>query len=243
MTLVIIRGSFYALAVWLCSFGDRSRALTGRSTLVRGAKMGLFLSMGGIIGTGQSTVEELLRQYALRNGGQFEPIPVPTDYSEAMIVDESNGNTTIVYPADFLKWEDVSAYLSRSLTSPVFFFHIHDGDLWMYELFVHGDVLDRFNPIPAYWSDKMSEIEIQSWAGNASVITHWCPDVREESIRRYLVQWDLADQNPRKAYEDDEFGCIDWQIIDFMRKLRLPYPIDGQGKCLGKAFRFLTECS
>ncbi len=205
--------------------------------------MGLFLSMSGIIGTSPDAIVETIRDYAVANGGIFEHVPNPSASWDGMVIGESNGNVTVIYPAEFLDWQPLSAELSQSLNAPVFFLHIHDGDLWMYELFVQGNVVDRFNPIPAYWSDDMPESEIKFWFGNPAVISRWCPGVSEESIKAYLVRWDLSNPNPGKAYKDDEFGFIDWQLTDFMRKLRLPYPIDNQGRITGQAYRFTVKRS
>jgi hypothetical protein len=108
----------------------------------------------------------------------------------------------------------------------------------MYELYVNGKTVDQFNPIPDYWSDEMSEEEKASWGGNAAIVAKRCPGVREESIEKYLVRWHLDDLDRGKAYADDEFGLEDWQMVDFMRKVGLPYPIDQSGKCHGDAFDF-----
>jgi len=59
-----------------------------------------------------------------------------------------------------LEWDESSAFLSRELQAPVFSFHIHDGDLWMYILHVNGLAVDQFNPVPDYWDDQISSEEI-----------------------------------------------------------------------------------
>ena len=44
---------------------------------------------------------------------------------------------------------------------------------------------------------------------------------------------------PGKAYESDSFPFNDcWQLIDFMQKLGLLYPIDDKGKSHGESYRF-----
>lgn len=200
--------------------------------------MGLFLSASGIIGAPLPAVVGALREFVSAKGGRFEPTTMPTDYWDVMVITESGRNVTVMYPGDFFEWQSVSAYLSESLRAPVFFLHIHDGDLWMYELYVNGTIVDQFNPIPDYWSDEMTEEEMQAWAGNAAVIAEWCPGVRKEAIERYLIRWDLDDLDRPKAYTDDEFGSEDWQMVDFMGKVGLPYPVDREGKCRGDAFQF-----
>jgi hypothetical protein len=203
--------------------------------------MGLFLSMSGIVGSSKGAVEDSIREWAAANGGTFDPVPNPPASWQGMVIGESNGNVTVVYPERFYDWQPLSASLSKSLNAPVFFLHIHDGDLWMYELYVQGNMADRFNPIPAYWSEDLSESEIQTWRGNPAIVARWCPGVTEESIKAYLVRWDLENPNLGKAYEDDEFGFIDWQLTDFMRKLRLRYPIDNHGKITGRAYQFAVN--
>ena len=49
--------------------------------------------------------------------------------------------------------------------------------------------------------------------------------VEQASIERYLVRWS-ADTMDEKAYQDDEYGYEDWQMVDFMRKLGYPYDFD-----------------
>lgn len=57
--------------------------------------------------------------------------------------------------------------------------------------------------------------------GNAEIIAKYF-DVEAASIEKYLVHWS-EDMMDKKAYEDDEFGYEDWQMVDFMRKLGYPY--------------------
>lgn len=91
-----------------------------------------------------------------------------------------------------------------------------------------------------YWDDNLSEKEIEEQKGNAKLISDLIPKVKTEDIERYLVRWNL-DSNKQKAYSDDEFENIDWQIVDFMKKVGLEYPIDDMGKPIGTVFRFWTE--
>jgi hypothetical protein len=60
-----------------------------------------------------------------------------------------------------------------------------------------------------------------------------------EDISCYLTRWDLEDPHDRKAYPDDEFPMgLDWQVVDFMRKLGLIYPDPGLGSRDGDTFCF-----
>jgi hypothetical protein len=205
-------------------------------------EMGLFLSMSGIIGAKQTEAENALKELAATHGGRFEPTTKKSPLWEVLVLCESNGNTTVVYPGEFSNWDDAAAYLSRSLDSPVFSFHIHDDDLWMYVLFVAGEAVDHFNPIPDYWDDNLAEDERRRWAGNAATIGRFCRHVREETIRKYLVQWDLDDDKPGRAYDDDEYVYNDcWQMADFMKKVGLRYPISAEGVPLGQTYLFEVE--
>jgi hypothetical protein len=204
--------------------------------------MGLFLCMSGVVGAKQTDVEKALKEYAAARGGRFEPTTKRSPSWEVLILGESDGNTTVVYPGEFLAWDDAAAYLSQSLDVPVFSFHIHDDDLWMYVLFVAGEAADQFNTIPDYWNDDLSDEERQLWAGDAATVARFCPHVREDAIRKYLVPWDLEEDEPGKAYKDDEFDYGDcWQLMDFMRRLGLPYPFSPEGQPLGKTFTFEVE--
>lgn len=80
---------------------------------------------------------------------------------------------------------------------------------------------------------------MHEWAGDAGLIARVWPAVEVEEVRNYLVRWDLDDDEPGKAYSVDRFhfrSCF--QLIDFMRKLGLAYPLDDEGQVLGESYRF-----
>jgi len=205
--------------------------------------MGLFLAVAGIGGATEPSVENALAGYASQHGMRFEHSEsVSMDGAGQLVMSAASaGGVSVLFPSDFMEWDDCAAHLSKSLKAPVFSFHIHDGDLWMYVFFVSGAGTDWFNPLPEYWDDDISEEERRKWAGRASMVSEHWPGVRKEQIEKYLVHWDLDKvyDEKKKAYQDDEhhFG-EDWQLTDFMRRLGLKYPMDGQGKAAGKVFRF-----
>jgi len=204
--------------------------------------MGLFLSMSGIAGATAQDVENCLLNYAALKSGKLETVDSnPDDDSTLIIAEALESKVTVLYPGEFFQWDEASEYLSRQMKKPVFSLHIHDGDLWMYILFVDGNAVGHFNPIPAYWDDGISDEERQLWAGDASVLCRHWPKVAPDNIRNYLVQWDsdeLGLAGLRKAYSTDQFSVgEDWQLCDFMKNLGLKYPIDEQGKRTGKTFR------
>ena len=55
--------------------------------------------------------------------------------------------------------------------------------------------------------------------------------IEPKDIENYLVSWDSLDWDSlEKAYPSDEFEIGDcWQLLDFMKKIKLPYPIDDNG--------------
>lgn len=202
--------------------------------------MGLFLSMSGVAGASRAEIDGALKAYADRHDGHFQTLEHPTEYSDVLVMTESAaGRTTIAYPGEFFDWDDASQHLSETLQTPVFSFHIHDGDLWMYVLFSNGREADWFNPIPDYWSGDVSDEELRRWSGDASRVAAIWPGVTEAAISKYLVRWNLMDYHPHSAYPDDEFPYNDcWQLLDFMKKLGLDYPFDDQGEPNGDLYRF-----
>lgn len=106
-------------------------------------------------------------------GGIQQDNTLNSDNDNCCIIDEANGNTTIFYPDGYLEWDDSSEFISRELNATVFSLHIHDGDLWMYLLYNNGKVVDQFNPVPDYWDENITDEEIESWKGNASIVTNY----------------------------------------------------------------------
>lgn len=198
--------------------------------------MGLFLSMSGIIGKSSEEVEFQLKKFAEINSGSFNLALGSEPNEDLCVIKENNKNTVIVYPGDFMKWDEVSQFISERLDCPTFSFHIHDGDFWIYFFYSNGNQIDQFNPIPDYWDGNISAEEINDFKGNASLIAEKL-NIDSQLIEKYLVRWDLEAEN-YKAYPDDEFENEDWQVVDFMRKMGLEYALDNDGKPEGKVFTF-----
>lgn len=203
--------------------------------------MGLFLAMSGIAGADIESVKHALKTFAENNQGRIDPSPATAETWEFMIISESQpGRVTVLYPGSFMRWDEAASHISNSLGLPVFSFHIHDDDLWMYLLFNRGDEVDRFNPISEYWGE-LSDDERASWTGSASAVAENWPDVDASVVEKYLIEWNLDDDAPPKAHPDDQFGCDSWQLTDFMRRLGLEYPIDDRGQAHGESFKFDVE--
>ena len=202
--------------------------------------MGLFLAMSGVANSTPAAVEEALRAYTTERGGTLEAVGASADPTEALLITESGKHVTVMYPGEFVQWDEASQHLSRALGTSVFSLHIHDEDLWMYVLFAKGEQVDQFNPIPDYWQRKMPKNEKELWAGNATVVAQHWPGVMPESICNYLFVWDSDEGDSDNAYADDQFPYNDcWQVTDFMRRLGLVYPIDDQGKASGTSYQFV----
>lgn len=201
--------------------------------------MGEFISISGVIGSDQARVEHALRAYAAARGGNLAAQVGTLGDENMLLLSESASGVTVMYPDSFLGWDDASAFLSEHLNTPVFSFHIHDGDLWMFILYERGEAVAQFNPIPDYWDDSVSSDEIESWSGDAESVARHIPNLQPANIERYFTRWDLDADAPAKAYPDDEFTYGDcWQLSDFMRRVGLQYPVDEQGTVRGATFHF-----
>ncbi len=203
--------------------------------------MGMFLSLTSVVGKSQNEVVNCLTKYAKSVGGGLKKEGVSIDDYNCCVIEEANGNTSIYYPNDYLEWDNTAIFISKDLNAPVFSFHIHDGDFWMYLLFVNGELIDRFNPMPDYWQEEMSEEDAAPWKGNATTITRYVSQVKVADIDKYLVRWDMEEEEQDKAYPEDDFTKEDWQLLDFMRKLKLPYPLDDEGNPKGQVYKLWTE--
>jgi hypothetical protein len=201
--------------------------------------MGLFLALSGVIGAEATDVKNALSDFAQSQNGGLELAEGTTDDPNIGVISRNGPNTTVVYPYEFFEWDDASKFLSEKLRKPVFSLHIHDEDLWMFVLFLNGKEIDWFNPVPEYWEDDLPIEEKKRWKGNTSLIAGLIPSVNIDAIAKYLVEWNLDDEDPKKAYSDDEFtNCDCWQMCDFMKKIGLEYPIGNDGSIHGDTFRF-----
>jgi hypothetical protein len=203
--------------------------------------MGMFLSMTSVVGKSKSELVDSLSKYAAANGGGLAEEELSIENDNCCVLEEAYGNTTIFNPYAFLQWDESSEFLSRDLNAPVFSFHIHDGDLWMYSLYVNGELVDQFNPIPDYWTEDISDQERLSWRGNAEIVAKYLITVEQADIEKYLVNWDLDAEESIKAYDTDEYVQEDWQLLDFMKKSKLPYPLDDNGNPKAQTYKLWTK--
>ena len=172
--------------------------------------MGLFLQMGAVTAPAEDTRDALRR--------------IAPDLS-IELVPGNDGKTLVMFPEYADGVSETCRKASDELSCPVFYLHVHDGDLWLYELFDCGHDVDRFNTDPDYWGE-ISAAERSRWQGNPEVIAQVWPEIEEGDVRRYLVDHSRGDFDPdAKAYATDKFSYWDcWQLSDFMAKLGVPYP-------------------
>lgn len=202
--------------------------------------MGLFLSMSGVIGKNRQQVIESLQKYAVSAGGGLTQEALSMYHKNCCVIEEQFRNTTVFNPYAFMDWEESSRFLSEDLQAPVFSFHIHDGDFWMYTLYHHGEEIDQFNPIPDYFDGDISPAEIEAMKGKPALVAELVPNIKVEEIENYFLRWDLDAVSPPKAYPKDEYAQEDWQLLDFMATLHLPYPLDNDGNPRAGTFRLWT---
>ena len=205
--------------------------------------MGLFLGLAGIIGVHEETVVDVLANFAQTKKGICRKEVRSTEDDDTLVVAANTGNVSVLFPSNFMEWTEASKDLSGVLKKCVFSFHIHDGDLWMYDLFQNGERIDGFNPLPDYWDEDISAEERESYKGNVEILCQCVPGLQRANVERYLVNWDLDDDAPAKAYPDDKSPPSDWQMVDFMKKLGLCYPLDDKGQLLGTTYLFKTSDS
>jgi len=202
--------------------------------------MGLFLQMSGVIGAGADSVRAALEPWFLGHSQPLVEGDPDRERGQHVAITERDGNTTVVYAAGFAEWDEVSQHLSATLGVPVFSLHVHDGDLWMYILFVRGEPVDQFNPKPDYWETVDGE-EREGWRGRADVVATHVTGTDAAAIAPYLRFWS-DDMGEEKARPGDEFHYgEDWQIVDFMRAVGLCFPDESVPGGTTRYFRVLAE--
>jgi len=204
--------------------------------------MGEFVSMSGVCRASRRDVLKALEDFAVARGGTLAPAPGGEPFEHLILAGEDFGPVTVMYPNGFYSWDEASKHLSEALGAPVISLHIHDGDLWTYVLYRDGDEIDRFNPIPDYFSGFITPEERASWSGDAAIVAENWNGIDATSIERYLVTWNFDDDGPDWAYQTDQRPIGDcWQMLDFMGKLGLRFPEDDQGQATGETYTFNAE--
>ena len=200
------------------------------------------MSLSGVIGVSNESIEVAMNDYLSQNKGWMEFCDAATlEYPETGVITNDLPNTTIVYPGDFMEWDELSCFLSEKLNVPVFSFHIHDGDFWMYTLFKGGKEVDKFLPVPDYW-EELDDEEKAEVKGDAERLASLVPNLSVDTVKKYLIEWDINCLGENKAYPDDEFAIGNcWQLCDFMKKAGLENPIDDRDHTISKMFKFIFQ--
>lgn len=204
--------------------------------------MGISLSLSGVINKTTQEVESSLKKFTEVVDGGFQRANIPDDHPNLAVMGANGNNTTLVYPNYFEEWEAASAFISKDLNTSVLALHIHDEDLWLFQLYHDGVKVTRFNPLPDYWDEDITEEEASSWLGDAALVSQYIPGTEQAGIQNYFRRWDWDEDGEEKAYPDDEYGFGDcWQMVDFMEKTGLQYPIDEMGTLLGNKYKLWTS--
>ena len=204
--------------------------------------MGITLSLSGVIGKSKPEVVAVLREYLNTKSGGIEPElnDIRELNNNGSILTEGTNGITVYYPYGFDDWDEASMRISEGLKCPVFTFHIHHGEFWMYVLYNNGEFIDEFNPIPDYWNPDISEKELEKLSGNPELISQIIESVDLKNISNYFYRWDVEGE-PVKAYPEDEFENNGLQLVDFMKKIGLEYPLDDSGYPKGDIYAIWTR--
>lgn len=200
--------------------------------------MGKFISMSGIIGKSQSEVLETLKSYFDNQNKELKETALNTEIYDLFLLNEEKNNSIIIYPEEFFEFKVMAVYFSEKFKKPIFNFYIYDGYLWMYEMYYDGQLIDKFNPIPSFLDH---ENEIDSYKGNPEIVCKYLKSIELSEIKEYYKFWTEELINSKeKAYPTDEFSYgMDWQVVDFMKKLNLKYPIIDEEETIGRAFKLI----
>lgn len=179
-----------------------------------------------MVGVPSAQVIQCLELYATGRKGQFKRVDAQDQDVLLGAISSQKSNASVLFPAAFLDWDDCAQFLSKQLNTPVFAFHIHDEDMWMFRLFQAGQEIARFNLIPDYWGD-LTEPERSSWFPDPKIVAAAVPGANSEVLAKYLVEWNFDGNDQGPAVPGDRY-CRDdcWQLCDFLERLGFVYPLD-----------------
>ena len=180
--------------------------------------MGLFLEVGILKNCSKIETKKILEDWTRDKRSDILP--------DECQLDEQNGGTVILLNenSNFEGNSQFFKYASSKTNNAVMALYIYDGDYWGYNLFVNGGEVDKFNPMPDYFN-TVTESEIAEYRGNSDVVSQYF-NINKDSIQNYLIFWTDELTGEELAYENDEFGYVEWQLVDFMEKLGYKYFIE-----------------
>ena len=210
--------------------------------------MALFLHLSSILLTPKSKTVKTLKTLVQGDSYKLEETSDQSNSDELCIVDNSNRNSTILFPSLFNHWE-LSQKLSYKLKTAVLTLEIHDGDFWFFILYDNGKEIVKFNPIPEYYDENVKKEGLSSWLPNVETLCKYFPKTKPEEIENYFIHWksnnikhwtDTSDL--KKAYPTDNYGYGNGlQMFDFIKKIGITYPIGDNGNISGTLFRLYKD--
>ncbi len=179
--------------------------------------MGMFVKVLVVKNATTAQTMEVLQQISLLNNNEME-----------ILLDETYpvqvGQDTLVrLNYTCVGSDELTECFSLKHDHPIMFLQIYDGDFWEYIFYDKGELLDRFCPIPDYFED-LSDEELAQYKGNPQLIADQF-GIAAADIEKYFIFWTDEVSIDQKAYPKDEFGCEDWQMSDFMRKIGFSYDL------------------
>jgi hypothetical protein len=203
--------------------------------------MGILICITALPPVDANVVKQQIEAVASHKRGFFKPtVGAAKGSAQNLLFGRSaNGTITIIYPKGFDDCDEASQRLSTALNGAAFSFKIDNGDSWWaYKLYVNGVEVDRFSPWERYFAEEELDKSGKLYQGNPQVVVgNWRSAVVGDIERYYGFR--SAKDCSRKAYPTDQFSqCDEWQIVDFMKKLGLTYPVDSEGRAQGEEYTF-----
>ena len=182
--------------------------------------MGLFLTQLALKNDSRDSVVETIISIMKKKGFILESKDKASQITgkdnEFYITSNRKGWIQIFCPE--IPEDSLPRELSKILNTPIFQFHIHDGDFWMYKLFVSGKLVDQHQPLLGY-NKKLRK------KGDAKILSRIFK-VKVSKIDPYLIFWEnINNKDNPKAFSTDEYPIKnEWSMIDFQKKLGIMYP-------------------
>lgn len=186
--------------------------------------MGRFAFISAFVNRDKATVTNALSEYAQSCNGIFERGSKDPEIEET-IIHGGCDVAAITFGRDAGDPDLITAEIARILDTWGIYFHIHDGDLWLYVLYQSGEEVEEFSVRPEYFGDP----DATTSQAPPQRIFDAFPSADPVKIERYLLPWtpELEGQkaNPTDNYEYHD--CM--QLLDFINALGIqyPHPLDG----------------
>lgn len=177
--------------------------------------MGLFLDVALLNGCNKDTAEQALKSWcAAKPKSRIVP-------SDCQLEEQSKGTVIIFNDDDCFEQQEFCITFSKEHGMVAMHLYIYDGD---FGAIIFTKTEKRLIAFPLFritlkiLTNKNGNVR----NGNSNILAKEY-SICSKDIERYLVTWDEDDNGEDKAYPDDEYGHIDWQMVDFMKKLGYHY--------------------